>query len=474
MSLTRLHRLSLALAGMLLLAPPVAAQNTGVPLLEITRVDLWGGRLLINGRARGPDRWIRIKGTSFETTSRADKTFSFDLDFRTPDCRITLISAAGEQDLMISNCGPQGLYERGNWSNAVKYKTNDLVFRNGATWRAVRNNVGVQPGTSGADWTALARKGEKGPIGILGEIGPPGMVTKSSWVDPSGGDDYEKNDLVLHNGSTWIALVDNPTTEPGTMGSEAEWALLAGMGVPGVNPRGLWMAETLYAPNDVVHHEGTAWRAIVPNDSEPYWGNPDWIIFASKGEQASSELPYSYKADCDQDANLTADDQWQTVCEVDLGPAGLYLLNFEVEAVGAPPTAGGNCPSLLTTSMKTEGYGTGTLYDLMPASSTDEEPRFLFGGVRCPDTQHTGIALHSFTYNGGHVAIQMKGTAISPSDATFIAVVRNVTAERIGEGIPNPGPAPFCGDGVITYPEACDDGNNDSGDGCTATCESEP
>ena len=32
----------------------------------------------------------------------------------------------------------------------------------------------------------------------------------------------------------------------------------------------------------------------------------------------------------------------------------------------------------------------------------------------------------------------------------------------------------FCGDGVRGMLEACDDGNVESGDGCSATCEGEP
>lgn len=34
-------------------------------------------------------------------------------------------------------------------------------------------------------------------------------------------------------------------------------------------------------------------------------------------------------------------------------------------------------------------------------------------------------------------------------------------------------PAPFCGDGVLGTGEACDDGNNTNGDGCSATCTTE-
>lgn len=38
------------------------------------------------------------------------------------------------------------------------------------------------------------------------------------------------------------------------------------------------------------------------------------------------------------------------------------------------------------------------------------------------------------------------------------------------EGDPVEGPPPFCGDGLLTRDEACDDGNTESGDGCSGDC----
>ena len=40
--------------------------------------------------------------------------------------------------------------------------------------------------------------------------------------------------------------------------------------------------------------------------------------------------------------------------------------------------------------------------------------------------------------------------------------------------VPGRACVPLCGDGKITGNEKCDDGNTDSGDGCSATCQLEP
>ena len=40
-------------------------------------------------------------------------------------------------------------------------------------------------------------------------------------------------------------------------------------------------------------------------------------------------------------------------------------------------------------------------------------------------------------------------------------------------GEPDPGPVPFCGDGLIDEGEQCDDGNDEDGDGCSSACEEE-
>jgi cysteine-rich repeat protein/YVTN family beta-propeller protein len=56
-------------------------------------------------------------------------------------------------------------------------------------------------------------------------------------------------------------------------------------------------------------------------------------------------------------------------------------------------------------------------------------------------------------------------------DATTNAVVASIavgdTPDALGQFI---GPQPVCGDGVVTFPEECDDSNTASGDGCSATC----
>lgn len=48
------------------------------------------------------------------------------------------------------------------------------------------------------------------------------------------------------------------------------------------------------------------------------------------------------------------------------------------------------------------------------------------------------------------------------------------SSDGASEGTSNSGAEPRCGDGVVDLSESCDDGNEQSGDGCSATCNVEP
>ena len=60
------------------------------------------------------------------------------------------------------------------------------------------------------------------------------------------------------------------------------------------------------------------------------------------------------------------------------------------------------------------------------------------------------------------------GGAVSLNpDASTISLKTDGPSIRLGSDAP---PAPGCGNGILTKDEACDDGNNVSGDGCAANC----
>ncbi len=130
--------------------------------------------------------------------------------------------------------------------------------------------------------------------------GAPGTVNwRGPWVGGSPG--YDLDDLVSHNGSSWIATA--PTTDEPGVGSPNDWDLVAqkgddgaagtdgadgAPGPPGIGTwRGAWQAGSPgYVPDDLVQHEGSTWFALRYTTQEPGTavGSPsDWDLVAAKG-----------------------------------------------------------------------------------------------------------------------------------------------------------------------------------------------
>ncbi len=130
--------------------------ETGNPGLTIDEVAIEAGRLIVRGLTNRPDKLVSIQDTGFRTRSAADRTFGFDLDYRTVDCRVTLVTRTGTLGLMIGNCGPQG--EIGQPGPEGSAGAQGPRGRRGRT------------GLAGADGVP----GAEGPPGPQGDAGPPG------------------------------------------------------------------------------------------------------------------------------------------------------------------------------------------------------------------------------------------------------------------------------------------------------------
>ncbi len=207
---------------------------TGTPGLTINTARIAGGRLLINGTATVVDRLIKVKFTNFQTRSDAQKKFSFVLDYRTPDCRITLTTVTGEIGIWISDCGPRGVEPRGVWSGSEWYEKDEIALYGGSNWRALRTNRNKRPGLNPADWQLFAAKGDtgaqgqRGLQGEQGEAGPAGVTPAGEW---QGEGSYETNDLVNFGGSTWRKLPGDTNNRPDT--EDSGWELFAAGGQQG-------------------------------------------------------------------------------------------------------------------------------------------------------------------------------------------------------------------------------------------------
>ncbi len=120
--------------------------------------------------------------------------------------------------------GPAGVNQRGNYSAGTAYAIRDIVQYGGSTWIAKVATTGnvppTLPTTENTQWLLFARSGT------------PGVVDRGTY---SGATAYEANDIVLNNGSTWLALQSTTGNAPPTLPTEsnAYWRLLARKGTDG-------------------------------------------------------------------------------------------------------------------------------------------------------------------------------------------------------------------------------------------------
>ncbi|MDP9787492.1 glycine-rich domain-containing protein [Agrobacterium tumefaciens] len=120
--------------------------------------------------------------------------------------------------------GPTGVTWRGNYSAGTAYVVRDIVQFGGSTWYAKVATTGnappTLPTTENTQWILFARSGT------------PGVVDRGTY---SGAAAYEANDIVLNNGSTWLALQSTTGNAPPVLPTEsnAYWRLLARKGTDG-------------------------------------------------------------------------------------------------------------------------------------------------------------------------------------------------------------------------------------------------
>jgi hypothetical protein len=146
----------------------------------------------------------------------------------------------------------------------------DIVF-NGNGAQGPAGPQGPQ-GPQGVQGTS----GPVGPVGPQGPAGPTGINNRGSWVSLT---QYQINDAVSYNGSSWIALLPNLDSPP--IPTNTNWQLLA---AKGINNQGSWVSTVNYQVNDAVTDGGQYWLALAPNNSsEPAITNPNWQLIAAAG-----------------------------------------------------------------------------------------------------------------------------------------------------------------------------------------------
>jgi hypothetical protein len=129
-------------------------------------------------------------------------------------------------------------------------------------------------------------EGKRGPRGYQGPKGKRGhtghsLIWKGPWDNTC---EYHKNDIVQYNGSSYIAIHENHESNPVT--DTCNWDLFAAAGLPGSSFiwKGEWDPSVSYLVNDVVMYNGSTYIAINNNlNSMP--PSIDWNLFTSIGEQ---------------------------------------------------------------------------------------------------------------------------------------------------------------------------------------------
>ncbi len=159
-----------------------------------------------------------------------------------------------------------------------------------ADFRVLVANIGdgrsalyIKNSATSGDWSV--------PYPITGPVGPAGVNQRGNY---SAGTAYAIRDIVQSGGSTWIAKVATTGNAPPTLPvtENTQWLLFARSGTPGVVDRGAYGGATTYAANDIVLDNGSTWLALQPTTGNappvlPTESNAYWRLLARKGTDGS-------------------------------------------------------------------------------------------------------------------------------------------------------------------------------------------
>lgn len=142
-----------------------------------------------------------------------------------------------------------------------------------------RSALYIKNSATSGDWSV--------PYYITGPVGPAGVNQRGNY---SAGTAYAIRDIVQYGGSTWIAKVATTGNAPPTLPTteNTQWLLFARSGTPGVVDRGTYSVAAAYEANDIVLNNGSTWIALQPTTGNappvlPTESNSYWRLLARKG-----------------------------------------------------------------------------------------------------------------------------------------------------------------------------------------------
>jgi hypothetical protein len=191
--------------------------------------------------------------------------------------------------------GAVGVNWRGNYDQDATYNTDDGVYYDGSSYRAI---AGIAPGVEvpapegGTLWKLIAKRGDTGftgPKGDRGNAGNPGPIGMNYRGDWQAGVAYSEHDVVLYAGSTYYATFSVSSSPAPAVGSPP-WALVATKGADfggGIVWRGAWVANTAYNQDDGVTYGGSSWRRVAAGSGTlpPPSALGVWELIAAKGDK---------------------------------------------------------------------------------------------------------------------------------------------------------------------------------------------
>lgn len=148
----------------------------------------------------------------------------------------------GDWSLPAYLTGPNGSFQsKGTYNNATAYVVGDVVLQNGSSWIARVNTTGnpppALPASSNAQWFLLSAAGN-------------GFQSKGDYAAATA---YLKDDVVLYNNSSWIALQSTTGNAPPALPaiSNTFWLLIAAKGSGDVSGPATSVADNMASFSDV-------------------------------------------------------------------------------------------------------------------------------------------------------------------------------------------------------------------------------
>lgn len=174
--------------------------------------------------------------------------------------------------------GGAGLNWKGTWSAANAYTTDDAVYFQGSSYRAVSAiaaNGAAPSKTRTTPWTLVASMGATGPAGARGATGPQGEQGEQGPQGDTG--------------------AEGPQGIPGAVGAAGATGAVGAVGATGpagLNWRGAWVKANAYRVNDAVYFQGSSYRAVAAieaNGAQPSaTATTPWTLVAARGETGAT------------------------------------------------------------------------------------------------------------------------------------------------------------------------------------------